>query len=72
MVFLSCIRDGRGENDSSKTIKIEADVNNDAGLEVGSGADRIKPYEEMTPTKLQRNIRLYIYNMTTAKFEFNL
>lgn len=39
-------------------IKAEADVNNDAGFEVGSGADHIKSYEEMTPTKLQRNIRL--------------
>jgi hypothetical protein len=47
-------------------------MNNDAGFEVSSGADRIKPYEEMTPTKLQRNMRLYIYDMTTAKFEFKL
>ena len=39
---------------------------------VGSGADRIKPYEEMTPTKVERNMSLYVYDMTTAKFEFKL
>jgi hypothetical protein len=39
-------------------------------FEVGSDADRIKTYEELTPTKLHRNMLLYICELKTAKFEF--
>jgi hypothetical protein len=48
-------------------MQTDADINNDVGFEVGSGADRIKIYEEITPTKLQRNMRLYVDDMTTAR-----